>query len=122
MPGRIPTKEDMSMVREPVRRLVEMGPFPPESDELSDEVVEGFEKIVRSLPEPVTNEEARALTGVFGDDGFYDLASYLVHVIETAPGWPLVDALRGNNQWIEYLADRSARAGVRVKDDIGQDP
>lgn len=63
---------------------------------------------------PVTNEEARVLVTLFGPDECYGLAWTLVHLIETAPGWPIADCLGGTgNEWIQRLRLRATR-GRRI--------
>jgi hypothetical protein len=101
------------MVRKEVAELLKMGP-PPSSDEVirskSVDLVEKYEQLLSSIEKPVTDEEAKALTGVFGDDDFFGMCWTLVHLIETAPSWPIEDSLANvRNEWVQRLKDRSAR-------------
>jgi hypothetical protein len=55
-------------------------------------------------------DEAKALVELFGADDCFGLAWTLLHVIETAPGWPILDALGDTeNQWIARLKQRAGR-------------
>lgn len=52
----------------------------------------------------MTDEEARALVSVFGPDEYYETAWQILHLVESAPGWPLEDVLqRNDNEWIRRL-------------------
>lgn len=101
------------MIRDPIKELLKMGPFP-----CSDEVIQSnlvtlvdkYQQILSSIEKPVSDEEAKALTGIFGEDDFFGMCWTLVHLIETAPNWPLSDCLlNGSNEWIETLRDRANR-------------
>lgn len=100
------------MVRKAVEELLKLGPF-PSSDEIGSESIElvaRYEQLLSSIEEPVTDEEAKALTGVFGDDDFFGLCLTLVHLIETAPNWPIDECLQNvGNEWIKILKDRATR-------------
>lgn len=95
-------------MREDVRAFVALGPLP---DEQADEQqIQRHEERLGRITAPVTDEEARALLGMFGPDDCYGLAWTLLHLIESAPGWPLADALGdADNEWIQRLRDRAAR-------------
>ncbi len=100
----------MGEMRHEVRRLVEIGPFPPE-EETTDDEVEQFERALLALPEPLTDPEAAALLSVFGGDDYYGLATTLVRVIETAPNLPPDITSRTHaNRWIALLHERAERA------------
>lgn len=50
------------------------------------------------------------MVGLFGPDGCYGLASSVMHLIETAPGWPLTECqLQLNNEWKIELGSRAIR-------------
>jgi hypothetical protein len=94
--------------RPEVMDLVRMGPFPPERGaDLS--VVKEYERLYRSIVRPVSDDEARLLMRIFGEDDFYGIAASVVSLIETAPGWPLEDCLNGDNLWIRTLRERCGR-------------
>lgn len=91
-----------------VQELVALGRL-PDSPGASIDALQRLEDTVRGIRTPLTNEEARALTGCFGTDDCFGLAWSLLHAIETAPGWPLVDVLGdADNEWIERLRERSS--------------
>jgi len=91
--------------------LVQLGKLPSEG-EASVERIRQFEQSYRAIARPVTDDEARALVGLFGDDGCFGFASSLVHLIETAPNWPLEDCLRNlQNEWVAELRNRAIRGG-----------
>jgi len=100
------------MVRKEVNELVGMGP-PPSEEELirnPPSLLGKYEELLLSIKEPVTDEEARVLTGVFGIDGCFGLGWTLLHLIETVPNWPIEEGLKNvGNEWIEMLKDRAER-------------
>ena len=58
----------------------------------------------------ISDAEVRSLVHLFGPDECYGLAWTLLHLIETAPGWPLHDCLQGtHNLWHERLCRRVDR-------------
>jgi len=68
-----------------------------------------LETLLDQISRPVTDNEARALAGCFGPDDCFGLAWSLLHAIETAPGWPLADALVDvDNEWIKRLRTRAS--------------
>jgi hypothetical protein len=96
-------------MRDAVQRVIELGPL-PDDDDLDADAVGEFEEAVDAIPEPVTDEEARALVKALGPGDAYGVNFSLVHKIETAPGWPLEDALPdGGNQWVKLLRERAER-------------
>lgn len=58
----------------------------------------------------VTDDEARSLVDLLPEDGSdsYGVAWALVHVVESAPGWPLAAALdRAEGPWVDVLRRRA---------------
>lgn len=101
----------MKNVRKEIESMAALGPLPSE-DGRDIELVKKYDQLFRTISTPITNEEARILVALFGTDGCFGLASSLVHLIETAPGWPLEDCLRNlNNEWIVELRNRLINAG-----------
>ena len=96
------------MIREHVHELLKMGPLP--SSETDADRIAVYEELLAKIAPPVTNEEARALVKMFGNDDCYGLAWTLLHLIETAPSWPIKECLQGKNEWIELLQVRANNA------------
>lgn len=63
------------------------------------------------IEEPVTDDEAKALCRLFGPDELYGLSWQIVHLIESAPGWPLAECLQGTGEWPTLLRIRLANSG-----------
>jgi len=101
----------MVNVRKEIEEMNALGPLP--SEECRDiELIKKYENLYRAITRPVTVEEARILVKLFGSDGCFGFASSLVHLIETAPGWPLEDCLCDmDNEWIVELRNRAIRGG-----------
>jgi len=100
------------MVRDEVKELLELGPPPSEEELIRDPspLLEKYELLLRSIKKPVTDEEAKLLTGIFGVDGCFGLGWTLLHLIETAPNWPEPGELEDStNEWVQLLKDRAAR-------------
>ncbi|MDO9029910.1 MAG: hypothetical protein Q7V09_05710 [Hydrogenophaga sp.] len=99
-------------MREEVKALVALGQFPIEQGAIPG-VVERHEHALKSIAKPVSDDEARALVKVFGPDDCFGLAWSLLHLIETAPGWPIKIAIvDANPLWADELKDRCVRGGV----------
>ena len=100
-------------MRPEIVRLVQLGPFPPETV-ASLEYLREAEDLVLSIKKPVTDEEARALISLFGPaDSCYGLAWSVLHLIESAPGWPMTACLENpKNEWVVSLRDRAVRGGL----------
>jgi|SRR5687768_6280594 len=99
-----------SSVRPEIQELAALGRFPLEEEAVRDDAVkEQVIRIENALPQiqgPVTDDEARILAALFPPEGStFGLAWALVHLIETAPGWPLADVLDADpgNEWIDVL-------------------
>jgi hypothetical protein len=91
--------------------MVSLGPLPPES-EADVALLEKYDKLYRSILAPITDQEARLLVRLFGHDGCFGLASSIMHLIESAPGWPLTDCLTDpSNEWIVEMKNRCIRGG-----------
>jgi len=99
-------------MRPEIRVLVELGRLPSEDDAEVD-LLKKFDTAYRKIEPPVSDEEAIALVELFGDDGCFGLASSLMHLVETAPGWPVEDVLAAtDNPWILELKNRATRGGL----------
>ena len=94
------------MIRDEVRELVALGPFP---DATADEArIERHEQALAKITSPVNVDEARALLECFGPDDCFGLAWTLVHLIESASQLPLESEPEpGANEWLRTLWDRA---------------
>jgi len=96
-----------------IKQLETLGPLPLESD-AAPERLEIYEHLLKSIVAPLSDEEARVLTKIFGpdQDSCFGLAWKLVHLIETAPGWPLNDCVEDTNDgWLAVLRERANNGG-----------
>ena len=96
-------------MRPEVSHLVNIGPLPPSSSEIQR--INDWQQAVEKIKPPLSDEEAEALTALFPakEDECYGLAWVLVHLVETAPNWPLETCLQDmDNPWIVSLR-RAAR-------------
>ncbi|MGJ5025743.1 hypothetical protein ACQR1I_02765 [Bradyrhizobium sp. HKCCYLS2038] len=90
-----------------VKEILTLGPL-PHSAAAEVERIASYETLMKNVEQPVSDDDARALAGLLGPDDCFGLAWALVHLIETAPGWPLSDVLEGRSgAWIAILNDRS---------------
>jgi hypothetical protein len=100
------------MVRDEVIGLERLGPLPA-STQADERLIAEWEKLLKTVMPPLTDEEARILAGLFGPDDCFGLAWTLLHLIETAPNWPLRDCLEGNaNPWIKTLRESARRTDL----------
>lgn len=98
-------------VRTEIAELEQLGPLPSEDDAEVPQLKK-IEALYRAIAKPITDNEARVLVELFGPDGCYGVATSLMHLIETAPGWPLKDCLaQRNNEWKIELRNRATRGG-----------
>jgi hypothetical protein len=101
-------------VRAAIKELEEIGPLPSE-DEAKVVQLKKIEEIYRAIAKPVTDAEARILVELFGPDGCFGIASSFMHLIESAPGWPLKECFQHlNNEWKVELRNRAIRGGYRL--------
>ncbi len=90
-----------------VDELVKLGPL-PSSVKPDAAKLEKFQTLLTQVEPPISNDGARALVKLFGPDDAFGLAWTLLHLIETAPGWPLADVLdQVGNEWIDRLKQRA---------------
>ena len=98
-------------MRPQVERLIILGQLPAEGS-ATVEQIDRIEGEFRAIVPPISDCEARALVRLFGPDGCFGIASSLIHLIETAPGWPLSDCLEDSeNEFVVSLRDRARRGG-----------
>jgi len=83
-------------MRTEIVELSKLGPLPA-SDKASVALVKKFQDLIESIESPVSDKEARALITLFGPDECFGLAWTLLHLIESAPGWPIMDSLESSS-------------------------
>ena len=109
-------------MREEITELRQMGPLPPCEVAMRPDMLEKLKRytqLIVSIQKPVTDEEARVLAGLFGPDDCFELERSLVHLIESAPGWPLWECLADtSNEWIQTLRLRLENAGIILPPDV----
>jgi len=94
-------------MRQPIQDIAKLGPL-PNSASANISKLESFQKLLTQIEQPVTDDEARLLSKLFGPDECFGLAWTLLHIIETAPGWPLRDVLSDvDNEWIFRMKKRA---------------
>lgn len=101
----------MDDISKEIMELKALGPLPSEDD--ADPIfLKKIDELIKAIVKPVSDQEARILVGLFGVDGCFGLASALMHIIETSPGWPLKDVLANlDNEWKILLKERAVRGG-----------
>ncbi|RYD71643.1 MAG: hypothetical protein EOP84_24550 [Verrucomicrobiaceae bacterium] len=100
------------MVRKEIAELRKIGPL-PDSQSVDDAKLEQQERLLGLILKPISDEEALILCDLFGPDDYYGMAWRLLHLIETAPGWPIRECLESDdNDWIILLRERAVRAGL----------
>jgi hypothetical protein len=91
-------------MRKEVIALGKLGPLPDFQSILDNpegtDLLTIYEGLIASIQRPVTDVEARVLLGILGPGDCFQAEWALIHLIETAPGWPLADCLVDtDNQW-----------------------
>ncbi|SRR6266404_2964537 len=101
------------MIRPEVKDLVSLGPF-RDSSEADDDLMRKQEELLKSIKPPVSDQEAKELVRLFGPDDYFGGAWTVLHLVESAPGWPITECLTDtSNEWINRLKARATRAGLR---------
>ena len=94
-------------MRNSVAQLVALGQLPSEAS-ATVQCVQEFETLLKAIEPPLTKYEALAVLNVFGQDGCFGLAWSLLHLVETAPGWPFAEArLHKANPWVKSMLERA---------------
>ncbi len=98
------------MIRPAIAQLKQMGKLPSEDETLRAfreeglEITAPYERLLMSIERPVTDEEARVLLTLFGDDNAFGLAWTVFHLIRSALGWPFEDLpATSDNEWVRLL-------------------
>lgn len=99
-------------MRREVSDLVALGRFPRESETTEGDVA-ARQVLLEGLDAPLTDEECRALISILGEDDYYGLSWAVVHLVESAPGWPIWDCLQGESPWPAHLRQAAENAGSK---------
>jgi hypothetical protein len=94
-------------MRTSVTNIVSLGRL-PEEHSASVAQLQAFEAALSSIERPVTDEEAMSLLQVLPntEESCFGLAWSVLHLIETAPGWPLKEAkLQCSNPWVASMLE-----------------
>jgi hypothetical protein len=98
-------------MRSEIQTFASLGPLPSEHEALP-EIIAQHQTALHSISAPISVEEAKVLASLFGPDDCFGLAWSLLHLIETAPNWPILDALTDrSNEWIQSLRERAIAGG-----------
>jgi hypothetical protein len=91
------------MIRPVVSQLVAQGVLPSSGSAIPK--IEQWQAALEKVKAPLSDEEAAALLDLFPttEDECYGLAWTLLHLVETAPGWPLQCLNRKQGPWIARL-------------------
>src|SRR5437870_5799632 len=101
------------MMREEIRELLKLGRFPA-SRLVDNDVIRAQQDLLSKIEPPVSDDEAKRLVGLFGPDDYFGLAWTLLHLVETAPSWPIAECLIDvENEWIRRLKNSAERARRR---------
>jgi hypothetical protein len=89
-----------------------MGPLPDSASPAYEQGrLEEYQCRLASISKPVSDDEAEALLSLFGQDDSFGLAWTVVHLVESAPGWPLVDRKPDSrNPWLKVPRERAGRS------------
>lgn len=95
-----------------IKQLIELGKFPTAGESVNDpngqEHIEKVHSLIKEIRTPISNLEAIALATIFGEDGYFGLAQTLMHIIESAPDWPIKEIFKdSDNEWIRTLKHRA---------------
>ena len=94
------------MIRLEISELMKLGSFPASHDVALD-TMRRQQLLLRSIVPPVTDDEAMELVKLFGPDDYFGAAWTVLHLVESAPDWPLADCLSDNsNEWVVRLTHR----------------
>lgn len=97
-------------MRPEVSHLVSKGPLP--SSRGGVQQIKDWQEAFEQIKPPISDEEAKALITLFPttDDDCFGLAWSLVHLVETAPHWPLQDCLQDTGKpWVARLRQRCSK-------------
>jgi len=98
------------MIRNELDELLKSGALP--SSTSAPERINETEELLSKITAPVTDEEARTLVELLpkDEDSCFGLVWTLIHLIETAPNWPLEECLFDTTSpWIAHLRNAAQR-------------
>ena len=99
----------MNIIRPEIKELLKFGVFPSEQ-QVNLEVIRQQEMLMQKIKPPVSDEEAKALLTLFGSDDYFGASWTILHLIESAPNWPIDECLTNtSNEWIVCLKERAQR-------------
>src|SRR6478609_7137409 len=94
-------------MQQAIEALVRLGPFPSHFTATPSQV-QAIEEQLSQITSPISDEDACALVKLFGPDDCFGMEWTLLHLIETAPGWPIASALQDlSGEWIDLLRERA---------------
>lgn len=94
-------------MQQSICELLRLGQL-PDSASADVSMIRALEEQLAKVQTPITDDEACALLTLFGADDCFGLAWTLLHLIETAPGWPVRDALDSmQGEWARRLRERA---------------
>jgi hypothetical protein len=100
-------------VQPTIIELSKLGPLPSEDIALRGNLVDLVDKyadLIQSTQKPISDDEVRVLVRLFGPDDCFGVAWSMLHLIESAPGWPLADCVKDtSNEWVRRLKERAIR-------------
>lgn len=87
--------------------LKKFGPL-PSFENATAELIDKYQVVFDKISTPITDDEALILAEIFGVDDCFGLAWTALHLIETAPNWPLKKALQlMNKKWAFVCRSRT---------------
>lgn len=98
----------------PVVQLSALGPLPA-SDDIDEGYLQTVGQLLDEIQKPIGDDDAGELAKLFGPDDCFGVVWTLIHLIETAPNWPIAEALADpNNEWIKTLRQRAKNGGYML--------
>ena len=89
-----------------IQQLRDLGKLPRSSIATSTEL-EKYESLIAKITLPLDNEDALVLIGLLGPDDCFGLAWTIIHLVETAPDWPIDQRFEGlDAYWVGVLKER----------------
>lgn len=90
-----------------VEELKKLGKLPSEVN-FEIPMLERYQQLFDAIQQPISDADAVELIKIFGHDDCFGLSWTLVHIIETAPGWPIKEIIEtGSAEWDNILKSRA---------------